>query len=118
MYKKHLNVKEGVASCSEHSSFAYAYIILTLHSKKRLVLVCIYRKQEVPFTHFYDEIASFLEKMVFKGDALMLVGDFNLWVELEDDTNVNKLLTLMSAHGLNQRVLEHTEKVIRLIRSM
>ena len=49
MYKNHLMVKDGDASSSKYSSFEYSYVTLTLQSKIRLVLACIYRKQEISF---------------------------------------------------------------------
>ena len=110
MYKKHLAVKEGCASCSQYLSFEYAYIFITFHSNRRIVLAFVYRKQEVPFNSFCDEIQVFLEKIMFKGDALLLVGDFNVWVDVEDDINAKHMRTVMNALGLNQQVVGPTHR--------
>ena len=80
IYKMQLAVKEGECSSSEYSSFEYSYVILTLESKRKLVLVCLYRKQEVSFTLYRDEMESFMDKVSFKGDAMLVVGDFNVWM--------------------------------------
>ena len=74
MYRENLALKEGEASSSEFTSFEYAYVTLTLQSSLKLLLVCVYRKQEVPFSFFFDEFSSFTEKLVFKGDAVLFVG--------------------------------------------
>ena len=110
LYKKKMNVKKGDASTSKHSSFEYSYITVTMNSNKKIVIICIYRKQEVAFSIFHDELSKCIEKLVFKGDAVMVVGDFNVWVNVEDDTNGKKLLTMMNGYGLNQQVLYPTHR--------
>ena len=110
IYKRHLDLKEAGASSSQYSSFEYACAILTLQCKRRLLLVCIYRKQEVTFSVFHDELSMLIEKVMFKGDAAMFVGDFNVWVDMEDNTSANQLITLMNAYGLNQQVQDPTHR--------
>ena len=61
IYKKHLAVKDGDASSSRYLSFEYAFVTLTLQSKRRIVLVCVYRNQEISFASFYEEFSSFTE---------------------------------------------------------
>ena len=110
LYKSELTVKEGNASTSEYESFEYAYITVTLKSKQKVVILCIYRKQEVSFSLFIEEFSSLGEQLIFGGDALLVVGDFNVWVEVEDNRNGKELTTLMSSLGLNQQVLEPTHR--------
>ena len=110
MYKKTLTVKEGEQSTTRYMSFEYACITITLQLKRNILLVCLYRKQEIPFNTFYDEITAFMDRMIFKADAIMLVGDFNVWVDIEGDKNANQLSTLMSACGLEQQVAEPTHR--------
>ena len=110
IYKSQLTVKEGNASTSGYESFEYAYITITLKSKQKVVILCIYRKQEVTFSIFTEELSSLVEKLLFGGDALLVVGDFNVWVECEDDRNGKELTTLMGSFGLNQLVLEPTHR--------
>ena len=110
IYKEHLALKEGEASTAQFTSFEYAYVTLTLQSKLKVLLVCVYRKQEVAFSLFYDEFSSFTEKLVFKGDAVMFVGDFNVWFGVEDDVMAGQLMTLMNSYGLSQQVTEPTHR--------
>ena len=110
MYKEKLTVKEEDASTSQYTSFEYACVTLTLQLQRRIVLVCLYRNQEVSFTLFHDELSLFLDKMIFKGDVALIVGDFNVWVEMEEEANANKLQTLMNAYGLSQHVREPTHR--------
>ncbi len=110
IYKRDLTVKEGDASSSRYLSFEYAFVMLTLQSKRRMVLVCVYRNQEISFSFFQEELSTFVEGIVFKGDAVVIVGDFNVWVDVEDNADARKLLTLMSSCGLNQLVQEPTHR--------
>ena len=58
-------------------------------------LVCVYRKQEIAVSVFIEEVSAFVEKIAFKEDLFMFVGDlgdFNLWVDVEDDANAIQML--------------------------
>ena len=39
-----------------------------------------------------------------------MVGDFNVWVDVEEDKDAKSLKTLMSAHGLMQAIQEPTHR--------
>ena len=99
LYKKHMSVKEGEASVSRYLSFEYVCVTVHLTSKKKLLVACIYRKQEVKFSTFIEEFSTLMDRMVFRGDAMLLVGDFNVWVDVEDDTKGKQLSSLMSSFG-------------------
>ena len=103
-------IKDGDASTTEYSSFEYAFVTLTLQSKKCVILVCVYRKQEVVFNVFNDEFTVFMDKILNKGEIMLLVGDFNVWVDCEDDADATKLSTLMNAYGLTQIIQEATHR--------
>ena len=49
IYKTGLSVKKGEASSSEFLSFEYSYVTLTLSVDRKLLLCCLYRKQEFAF---------------------------------------------------------------------
>ena len=110
LYKKQLVLKKGEESCSKYTSFEYAWILLPMQFKGKMVLVCVYRKQEISVSVFVQEFSAFVEKIVFKGDSVMFVGDFNLWVDMEDDCNAKQMLTLMNAFGHSQLVTEPTNR--------
>ena len=104
MFKKQITVKPGDASSSEYSSFEYAYIIITLNAKRRLVLLCIYRNQEINIKTFIEEFTVFMEKTTNKGEVFIIVGDFNVWIEVEGNQDARELTSLMNAFGLTQQV--------------
>ena len=103
-------VKYGDASTSEYFSFEYSFVTITLHSKRRLVLLCVYRKQEVSFLVFQEEFTTFMDKALNQGEVLLVVGDFNVWMEVANDPDTIRLGTLMNACGLTQVVHEPTHR--------
>ena len=110
LYRENLNVKEGEESTTQYLSLEYVYIIITLPSKRRLILMCVYRKQEIPFSCFFEELENLIDRISLKCEAVMIVGDFNVWVEEEEDPNSKQLLKLMSSYGLTQQILEPTHR--------
>ena len=110
LYKKSFRVKEDEASAKEYSSFEFSIVILTIRANRRLVMVCLYRKQEISFNLFYDEFTLFMDKVMNKGEIVVVVGDFNVWIEEDNAIDTTKLLTLMNAYGLNQSIEEPTHK--------
>ena len=72
--------------------------------------MCVYRKQEVFFNIFHKEFTNFIDKLLNKGDLLLVVGDFNVWMDFENDTDTVRLKTLMNACGLTQMVQEPTHR--------
>ena len=45
-----------------------------------------------------------MERIVFLGDAVIIGGDFNVWMDVEDDLKSKDLTTLMQSYGMNQQV--------------
>ena len=109
LYKKTQNVKEGEASTSAYSSFEYSYIFLNVPDMKVLI-VCVYRQKEISCNIFCDEFETFIEKIFDKADTIIVMGDFNVWVDIEDNIDTKKLLNLMHGYGLSQLVHEPTHK--------
>ena len=104
MFKKQFSVKPGDASSFEYSSFEYAYIVITLNSKRRLILVCVYRKQEINLSLFIEEFTLFMDKTTNRGEMFIVLGDFNVWIEIEDNQDARELTLLMNTFGLTQKV--------------
>ena len=110
VYKKNLSVKNGSASTSEYLSFEYSYVTLTLKVGRKLMVVSLYRKQEVVFKTFHEELTSFLDKLMNIGSCVLLVGDFNIWIEDEEEKECAMLTDLMSEYGLIQTVKGPTHR--------
>ena len=100
IYEKQCKIKKGEGSTEKYSSFEYVYCILQT-TEFKVLLVCVYRLQEVSCTTFCDEFEKFMEAIFHKGDQVIVTGDFNVWVE-EQNAESMKLLTMMNVFGLSQ----------------
>ena len=56
------------------------------------------------------EFEPFIEKLTDTTEVLLVVGDFNIWVDQERNPDAKRLLKLMSAYGLSQLINEPTHK--------
>ena len=109
IYKENLKVKEGAASSSKYQSFEFSYVYLK-NQGTRILLLCIYRKQEIACKIFYRELEELLDAVSNTTEALLVVGDFNIWIDVESSRDAKKLSTLLSAYGLSQLIKEPTHK--------
>ena len=109
LYKNSLAVKPGEASSTKYQSFEFSFLVLTV-MKSKLLLICVYRKQEISCRIFCEELEKLVEQLFDKGDSVMIVGDFNLWVDEKDDKDSEKVLTLMNKYGLFQLVDKPTHR--------
>ena len=80
IYKKFLNVKPGDFSATRYSSFEFVSCTLNTVAQK-IMIVIVYRKQEVSFSIFCEELEKFLDSMPHKGNKVIIVGDFHVWIE-------------------------------------
>ena len=110
IYKNNLSVKEGEASTTDFSSFEFSYATLSLKTGRKLIIICIYRKQEICFKLFYEEFMNFMDKRSNMNGTLLVVGDFNVWGEDTEDNDTTMLLDLMNAYGLVQSITEPTHR--------
>ena len=80
--------------------------LLMLHkcymTKLKILLICIYRKQEILCNVFCEQFENFIEKIIEKGEVIVVVGDFNVWFDVTDhaDTvqikNINECIWTFS----------------------
>ena len=109
IYKENLKVKRGEASSSKYQSYEFSYIYLK-NQGTRILIMCIYRKQEVACKTFCKELEELLDDVSDTTEALLVVGDFNVWMDVEGNRDAKKLRTLMNAYGLSQQIHEPTHK--------
>ena len=53
---------------------------------------------------FLEEFSVYLESVIISSKPLLIVGDFNLHVNIPSDPNASKFLDLLSSMGLDQHV--------------
>ena len=49
---------------------------------------------------FCDELEELIERHFDNNEELLVVGDFNVWAEVENDRDVKRLFSVMSPYGL------------------
>ena len=76
IYKQSSKIKKGEASSTKFTSFEYAYCIIQSNESK-ILLICIYRLQEIACTIFCTEFERFIESIFHKN------------VKLDSDINKN-----------------------------
>jgi hypothetical protein len=53
---------------------------------------------------FFDEFSTYLESVNMSSEPLLIVGDFNIHVDISRDPNAIRFLDLLSSMGLDQHV--------------
>ena len=68
--------------------------------------------QEIKYDIFDHEFTLFMDKLMNKGNAVLVVvvGDINVWIDVKDNSDAIRLKTLMSAYGLSQMDTEKTHR--------
>ena len=73
------------------------------------VVVAVYRPGSSTVTQpFFDDFGDLLERLSTYSAPLMIVGDFNIHVDVANDTHAGKLNDLLSCHSLHQHVTSPT----------
>ena len=94
-----------------YESFEYHLLELCMPcNDSNIVIICIYRKQEISFTQFHAEFSHFCEDLIEQFlNSFLVLGDFN--VHCESNTYMaNQLLSILSSYGLTQHIESATHK--------
>ena len=92
LYQKKLKVKPGDKSATRYTSFEFAYCYIQLE-KMKVILLCIYRLQDVPCSTFCSEYEKLMDTIFHKGEVVIVVGDFNVWYEVQNNPDTKKLIS-------------------------
>ena len=92
-YKPNYLVKPIDASTDRFCSFEYSAITIKQFAGAILIL-CIYRKQEISVHQFLAELSIVVDELQCKG-KLLIVGDFNIWADQEHRSDAVGISTLM-----------------------
>lgn len=96
----------------ERKSFEFSEWLLQYCSYK-LRIIIVYRPpystaHPVMTSVFFDEFTLYLESVIMSSEPLIIVGDFNIHVDISTDPNAIQFLDLLSSMGLNQHVNKPT----------
>ena len=102
LFKKAIDVKKIAAG--EKSSFEFSEWRVSFNSL-RAKLVVVYRppyseKHPIKPRVFFGEFGSYLETIILSPESLILTGDYNFHVDVEDDLDARAFLDLLASMGL------------------
>ena len=111
LYRDSLNISKG--NYGQKESFEFSEWILKSTGSCNVRLIILYRppysdNHRVPVNVFLNEFSHYMESLVLSKDHLLLVGDFNLHVDVADDADATKFLDLIDSLGLKQHVNKPT----------
>ena len=102
-----------VSSSTSPSSFELIDVSIRSSCKKFRLLI-IYRppdgKGRPAFSVFLSEFRLLLESSIYLGIEVVIVGDFNIHVDIAEDSKARQFLELVGAMGWLQRVNGRTHK--------
>ena len=114
IFKESINV--GKVSVAGKGSFEASEWLVNPTATTRLRVVIIYRppyslKHPVSTSTFITEFSDYLESLVMSSEPLLILGDFNIHMDLPDDTDCRNMSDLLVSMGLKQRVLQPTHEL-------
>lgn len=89
------------------SSFEHMVLLLQCNSVS-IRLAVIYRPPPLSTKcsdgQFLSDFSDFLQLLVLMGNKLLIVGDFNIYVDVAGNATARKFLSLFNSYGLTQNV--------------
>ena len=112
LYKESLRVTKVQNGAEE--SFEFCELLIQSSTSRKIRLVIVYRPhnspnhQRVPISTFLREFSSYMEPIILTKEPLIIVGDFNIHVDIPTDTDAVKFLDLLDSLALFQHVTAPT----------
>jgi exonuclease III len=112
LYKTNMHVMSK--SAEDFRSFEHCKIVFNTGSKN-LNLEVIYRpppspKNRLTSAMFFDEFTPFLQDQITSPGDMLLVGDLNFHLDVENDPDTKKFNTLMDSMNFKQHITEPTHR--------
>ena len=79
-------------------------------SQKPIMIVTVYRPP-APYSEFLSEFSEFLSELVLKTDQIIIVGDFNIHVDVDRDSLSCAFNSLLESIGFIQHVNKPTHRL-------
>ena len=95
------------------SSFEFSEWIVTWSFSRSLRIVILYRppysdQHKVTTENFLMDFSTYLETLLLVKEELLIVGDFNIHVDISNDVDAIKFLDLLDSVGLQQHIKKPT----------
>ena len=107
LYKDSLQVTK--VRNGEKESFEYCELLVQISSSLKIRVVIIYRPphsedHRVPVVTFLSEFSSYMESIILSKDHLLILGDFNIHMDVLIDAYTVKFMDLLESLGLEEHV--------------
>lgn len=86
---------------------SFEYVALQLNSSSRALFLNIYRPPKY-CANFFDDFTELLSVICVDFDCVVIVGDFNIHVDNQQDRGANELCQVLDNYGMSQHVTEPT----------
>lgn len=103
LYKDSLQVTK--VRNGEKESFEYCELLVQISSSLKIRVVIIYRPphsedHRVSVVTFLSEFSSYMESIILSKDHLLILGDFNIHMDVLIDAYTVKFMDLLESLGL------------------
>ena len=110
VYRNSLTVKK--IDAGEKTSFEFSEWTVQSASHNLRIIV-IYRppysnEHRVAMSTFFAEFADYVETILSSNEQLLILGDFNIHIDVAGDSDANKLSDFFESVGLQQHVEQYT----------
>lgn len=110
IWKEHLQPITQLCKIQSKNYVSFQYQCMIFNLEPKLLIISIYRLQEIPFTQFLIDLEDLMSNHFSNSYSFILVGDFNTHFEKTELRDNIFLSDLMSSFGLSQLVNGPTHK--------
>lgn len=95
-------------SSSSFESLTLGITHLNWKAEKPLLFAVVYRPPAGPHSEFLSEFSDFLSDLVLRADKVIIIGDFNIHVDIINDSFRNGFISLLESIGFLQQINQPT----------
>ena len=110
IWKDQLQSVKQICKTKPQNYVSFQYQCMVFNFSPKLLIISIYRLQEIPFTQFIVDLEHLISNHFNNSLSFILVGDFNVHFEKTDSNDHILLSNLMASYGLSQLVSGPTHK--------
>ena len=90
--------------CKLYSSFEHMMLSTKLRTGARVILITLYRLQEISYSTFFNELTELLESVCAMSESFIMSGDINFHLDNPNDPHVIDLYNLLDSFNCIQHI--------------
>ena len=98
VYRSNLSLSAYKLGIPKPSTFEF--LSCKLKAERCFLLICLYRLQSTSFASFLSEFRQFLVTLSSQPVEAIVAGDFNIWINADEDSNSISFNTLLFEHDM------------------